>query len=160
MVAEVAFRNAMANLGAAVSIITSDGVSGLAGLTVSAVCSVSDTPPTLLVCINRNSRSFPVIRDNGKLCVNVLGSHHEQISNLFAGKAEIQDRFASVDWHAGSLGQPVIDDALVSFECEIDEVKDVGTHGVFMCRVKDIVVSDGGHGLIYFRRSYHAILSV
>lgn len=39
------FRDAMARLGSAVNIITTDGPAGRAGFTASAVCSVTDTPP-------------------------------------------------------------------------------------------------------------------
>ncbi len=49
------FRDAMSCMGAAVNIITTDGPAGRAGFTASAVCSVTDTPPTLLVCLNRGA---------------------------------------------------------------------------------------------------------
>lgn len=49
------FRDAMAHVGAAVNIITTDGPAGRAGFTASAVCSVTDAPPTLLVCLNRSA---------------------------------------------------------------------------------------------------------
>ena len=52
------FRQGMANLGAAVNVITTDGGAGQAGFTASAVCSVTDTPPTLLVCLNRSASVF------------------------------------------------------------------------------------------------------
>ncbi len=48
---KASFRDAMAHVGAAVNIITTDGPAGRAGFTASAVCSVTDTPPTLLVCL-------------------------------------------------------------------------------------------------------------
>ena len=50
-----AYREAMARLGAAVNVITTDGPGGRAGFTASAVCSVTDSPPTLLVCANRTN---------------------------------------------------------------------------------------------------------
>ena len=49
------FREAMSRLGAAVHVITTDGPSGKTGFTATAVCSVSDAPPTLLVCLNRGA---------------------------------------------------------------------------------------------------------
>lgn len=52
-VALTAFRNAMAQLGTAVHVVTTDGAGGRAGFTASAVCSVTDTPPSVLVCINK-----------------------------------------------------------------------------------------------------------
>ena len=53
------FRDAMSCMGAAVNIITTDGPAGRAGFTASAVCSVTDTPPTLLVCLNRGASVWP-----------------------------------------------------------------------------------------------------
>jgi flavin reductase (NADH) len=55
------FRNAMASLGAAVNVITTDGSRGRCGITASAVCSVTDTPPTMLVCINQSSYMHDVL---------------------------------------------------------------------------------------------------
>lgn len=81
------FRDAMARLGSAVNIITTDGPAGRAGFTASAVCSVTDTPPTLLVCLNRSASVYSVFQQNQTLCVNTLCADHESLSNLFGGKS-------------------------------------------------------------------------
>ncbi|WP_425270653.1 flavin reductase [Pantoea wallisii] len=94
------FRNAMASLGAAVNIITTDGPAGRAGFTATAVCSVTDAPPTLLVCLNRNASVWPLFRTNGVLCVNTLAAGQEALSTLFGGKTAMDERFAAGDWHA------------------------------------------------------------
>ncbi len=90
-----AFRDAMSRLGAAVNIVTTDGPAGLAGFTASAVCSVTDSPPTLLVCLNRNASVWPVFQANGQLCVNTLAAGHEALSGLFGGKTPMEARFAA-----------------------------------------------------------------
>ena len=54
------FREAMSRLGAAVHVVTSAGPAGRTGFTATAVCSVSDQPATLLVCLNRQSQVMPV----------------------------------------------------------------------------------------------------
>ena len=77
------FRDAMSCMGAAVNIITTDGPAGRAGFTASAVCSVTDTPPTLLVCLNRGASVWPVFNENRTLCVNTLSAGQESLSNLF-----------------------------------------------------------------------------
>lgn len=59
---KASFRDAMAHVGAAVNIITTDGPAGRAGFTASAVCSVTDTPPTLLVCLNRSASVWPAVQ--------------------------------------------------------------------------------------------------
>ena len=84
-VASQDYRDAMACLGASVNIVTTDGWAGRAGFTASAVCSVTDNPPTLLVCINRESSAYASVRENGVVCVNVLSARHERLSRLFGG---------------------------------------------------------------------------
>src|SRR5689334_21823720 len=83
-----AYREAMARLGAAVNVITTDGPAGRAGFTASAVCSVTDTPPTLLVCANRSNDSYPAFQGNQVLCVSTLTPDQQDISPVFAGLTE------------------------------------------------------------------------
>jgi flavin reductase len=85
IVSKTDFRQAMSRLGAAVNVITTAGVAGKAGFTASAVCSVTDEPPTLLVCLNRNASVYHAVKQNGVLCVNTLGAGHQHISDLFGG---------------------------------------------------------------------------
>lgn len=94
MTLQTEFRNAMAQLGSAVSVITTDGPAGKFGFTASAVCSVTDQPPTLLVCMNRNSFAHAHFKQNGALCVNVLSSDHQTLSGIFANASlRSEERF-------------------------------------------------------------------
>lgn len=86
MIESIDFRNAMSLLTSAVSVVTTTGLSGRYGFTASAVCSVTDTPPTLLVCMNKSSSSHVHFVENKILTVNVLGAHHEHISKVFSSK--------------------------------------------------------------------------
>lgn len=152
------FRDAMAGLGAAVNIITSDGAAGLAGCTASAVCTVTDEPPTLLVCINRSSRNNAVFRANGKLCVNVLRAQQQTLAAHFATSAHtMAERFAAAQWTTLATGAPVLHGALASLDCEIESVTEVGTHTVFFCAVKAAHAPIAGDALIYYGRRYHRV---
>src|SRR3954462_15216029 len=93
------FREAMAQLGAAVHVVTTAGSAGRTGFTATAVCSVSDQPPTLLVCLNRRSRGTPILRENGVFCVNPLGADAESLADMFAGRSGAinEERFAVGD---------------------------------------------------------------
>jgi len=94
-----AFRDAMSRLGAAVNIITTDGPAGRHGLTASAVCSVTDTPPTLLVCVRRDSSAHEVLKVNGALCVNILAGRHQDLSDQFGRHGiAVEQRFAGGSW--------------------------------------------------------------
>ena len=149
------FRQAMSHLAAAVNIVTTDGAAGRAGFTASAVCSVTDSPPTLLVCLNRNASVYSVFQANQVLCVNTLAQHHTQLSNLFGGKTPMPERFAEAAWQTLHTGSPVLADAVVAFDCKISQVVAVGTHDILFCEVQDLKLSSGQQGLIYFDRAYH-----
>ncbi|WPC73432.1 flavin reductase [Vibrio porteresiae] len=152
------FRDGMALLGGAVNVITTDGEAGRFGFTATAVTSVTDEPPTLLVCMNRNSFAHPHFKKNGVLCVNVLRSHHQNISWDFANRdLTSEERFARHDWLTLETGSPVLEQALVGFDCVISDMHDIGTHTVFYCEVKAAKVSSEGAGLVYFNRSYHSL---
>ncbi|MDP9632700.1 MULTISPECIES: flavin reductase [Ensifer] len=153
------FREGMSRLGAAVNLITSDGPEGRHGMTASAVCSITDSPPTLLVCVNRGNRSHDVFNGNGNLCVNVLASRHQTLSNAFAGRGD-GDRFAAGDWTVLATGAPVLADAVVAFDCRIIERRAIGTHSVFYARVAATYLGNvPAETLIWFDRSYHPLIA-
>jgi flavin reductase len=151
------FRNAMSRLGAAVHLITTDGPAGRHGFTASAVCSVTDEPPTLLVCLNRRSGSYSRFEENGVLCVNVLAARHQLLSRRFASKADSAGRFAEGGWTRLVTGAPVLEDATAALDCRVVQITAVGTHCVFFCEVQDIVMGAAPEGLIYFNRAYHSL---
>lgn len=159
MVEQTVFRTAMSKLGAAVSVVTSSGPAGLCGTTVTAVSSVTDSPATLLVCINRNSWSNNVLRENGCLCINVLPWGQEDLAKRFAGMTDIpaDKRFDGVAHQTLKTGAPALNDALVSFDCTIAEMVEVGTHTVFLAHVQDISFGSAEQALIYFDRRYASV---
>ena len=158
MIESTDFRNAMSLLTTAVNVISTEGEDGMHGFTASAVCSVTDTPPTLLVCMNQSSRSHTHFVDNKILSVNVLGAQHEKISNAFASsKLSSEDRFKLGAWTTLETGSPILEDALVSFDCDIEQIQEVGTHSIFMCRVVAIKQSQQDESLVYFNRAYHQV---
>lgn len=105
------FRDAMSTLAAAVNVVTTDGPGGRAGFTATAVCSVCDEPPTLLVCLNRGASVYDVFSRNDALCVNTLTDTQSDLSNLFGGKSSMEERFAAATWEQSVTGAPVLEDA-------------------------------------------------
>ncbi|WP_413671721.1 4-hydroxyphenylacetate 3-monooxygenase, reductase component [Massilia cellulosiltytica] len=156
---QIAFRNAMAHLPAAVCIITTDGAAGRCGITASAVCSVTDSPPTVLVCLNRSSAMHDVFKANGHLCINVLSGDHEELAMHFSGATKIpmEERFTLDDWRAGVSSQPVLDGALVKLQGHIKDSKVVGSHSVMFVELDSIDVNEQRDSLIYFNRLFHTV---
>lgn len=153
-----AFLDAMSHTAATVNIVTTDGPAGRAGVTVSAMTSVSaDTPaPSLLVCINRSSRACGPILRNGVFCVNVLRDDQSHISDVFAGRIETAngDKFSCADWVAQGTGAPRVIDPLVAFDCRVTDSELFGTHYVIFGAVDNIFIADQGLPLIYASRAY------
>ena len=156
---QMAFRNALAMLPAGVSIITTNGPAGRCGLTASAVCSVTDSPPTILGCVNRSSRSHAALKANGHLCINVLGGDQQELAEHFAGltKVPMEERFQWPIWDTGIHGAPILRDALLQLQGRIVDVKDVGTHSVFFVEVEIIGNRSEGDSLVYFSREFHRL---
>jgi flavin reductase len=156
---KVRFRDGMSRLGSAVSVVTTGSGALRYGFTASAVCSVSDTPATLLVCINRASSSFPAFASARHLCVNTLMPGQEDISDAFGGKTPGKNRFALGNWTEGLTGVPVLSTASVSFECELVDAVDQATHRVLFGRVISLRENDTMGSLLYCMRRYHYVLA-
>ncbi|CAH1663901.1 flavin reductase [Chelatococcus asaccharovorans] len=156
-VTAASFREGMSCLGAAVSLITSGGPEGRHGMTASAVCSITDSPPTLLVCVNQKNRSHDVFNGNGNLCVNVLAGRHVALADAFAGRGDT-GRFEAGSWTTLQTGAPVLADAVVAFDCRIMERRAIGSHSVFYARVVALLKSaQAAETLIWFERRYHPL---
>ncbi len=150
------FREAMARLGAAVHIITTQGPAGKAGFTATAVASVSDSPPTVLVCLNRKSQITPIMRENKVFCVNTLASHDEELANVFAGRTGkfMADRFEAGHWTTLETGAPALTNAIAAIDCRVLEMKSVATHDIYFGEVAAIKLADADKALVYHARAY------
>jgi flavin reductase (DIM6/NTAB) family NADH-FMN oxidoreductase RutF len=153
------FREAMSRLGAAVHVVTTAGPGGKTGFTATAVCSVSDSPPTLLVCLNRKSPGGAIIRQNRVLCVNTLSADCEPIADVFAGRTGVErsERFTAGAWSTLKTGAPILASAVVAFDCRVVEIRVVASHHVIFGAVVDIAVGPAGPALVYHERSYKRV---
>jgi flavin reductase len=153
-----AFRDAMSRVLAAVHIVTTDGPKGRAGITASAVVSVSDDPPTMLFCINKNGRSAERFLGNGCFCVNTLASSDQWLADHFAGRSRMHpaERFTHGTWRPGRTGAPVLESALAVFDCRVIEVITASTHSILIGAVVDARYAPG-QSLAYLERAYRHI---
>jgi flavin reductase (NADH)/flavin reductase/chlorophenol-4-monooxygenase component 1 len=153
------FREALSRVASAVSVITTDGPHGLAGFTCSAVCSVTDDPPTVMVCVNRKSAANAVIKANGVLCVNSLGAEQVDLSNLFAGVGGVpmQQRFDGALWSVLATGAPYCRRSRVALDCRVVDVREIGTHSVLLAEVLSTIHATDDKPLIFHSRTYATI---
>ncbi|WP_245883859.1 flavin reductase [Hartmannibacter diazotrophicus] len=157
------FRDALARVPAAVVVVATDGPFGLGGFTATAFTSVSDDPPTILVCLNRKSSQTEIFHQNGIFSVNMLAAGDEAIANDFAGftKLPAPERFKSAAWLKGPTGAPMLERARVSLDCRLADFKSVATHNVLFGEVQAIRIQDATPDrpeiLLYHDRHYRKI---
>lgn len=140
------FRNCLRHVPGAVAVITTVHDGQRAGLTATAVCSVSADPPQMLVCVNRSASASPVIAAAGRFGISFLAHDQRAIANAFAGPAI--DRFASASWSQLESGIPLLDGAAAAFECVVVQAIESGTHTIFIGAVINATANPGPN-LVY-----------
>lgn len=154
-----AYRDAMSHFAGAVQLVTTDGEAGKRGLTLTACCSVSDNPATVLVCLQKIHEYNKLFMENGVFAINTLSAAHQQLSDAFSGRFQLsqEKRFALAEWHTLVTGAPILRGALASFDCRVTSVQDHFTHYVVFGEVVGISQKMDKEALIYLNRRYHTL---
>ena len=153
-VTETAYRDAISRFLSGVTVITTRHGSETQGITATAVASVTLQPPTLLVCLNRQSATCRTLIDSGAFADNVLSASQQALAQRFATKQP--DKFAGVATTAGISGAPLLNGALAHLECRVSAQNDVGTHRIFFGEVINVTVAEGAP-LGYFRGGFSTL---
>lgn len=150
------YREVVSHFATGVAVITAkhDGVDY--GMTASALASLSVEPPTLLVCLSRESVTHSAIHSAGAFGVNILTESQGEIAKRFAGTDRAQ-KFDELRVRHGELGQPLLLDALARLECRVAEPVTGGTHTIFLGTVQN-AEADEGAPLTYFRGRFGRFL--
>jgi len=147
------FRDAMRQVAGAVTVVTTRGVNGEPrGVTATAVCSLTVEPPSVIACINRDTWVGQFAPESGNFCVNVLARDQQDVAETFAGRTTLAaaDRFQVGDWADAETGAPVLDGAIASFDCELEQAVDFATHVILIGRVrKTVSANSNSEPLVY-----------
>ena len=153
---EEAFKKALRGWASGVTVVTSRSGDKVHGMTVSAFSSVSADPPLVLVCANRSSTTHGIIEEGGLFTVNILASHQQDVSNVFASSKHEDSRLQRVGWTEGETGAPLIDQALASLECRVASAHREGSHTIYIGRVEAVHTSDA-EPLVYYQGGYRSL---
>ncbi|WP_221623863.1 MULTISPECIES: flavin reductase family protein [Burkholderia] len=154
------FLEAMSHLPGPVALITTGSGAKRMGLTVSAICSLSADPPSLLTCINKNASAHDELVARGVFGVNVLRPSQVDMASLFTQKGV--DRFASSDWTERATGAPLLSTALVTFDCRLKEAIDGFSHTILIGTVDSIEIAEDEdrNCLMWHQRRYRTIAEI
>jgi flavin reductase (DIM6/NTAB) family NADH-FMN oxidoreductase RutF len=151
---EVAFREAISHFVTGVTVITTLSDGRPAGMTASAVASVSLDPILLLACINTALPTHRAVDAAGRFVVNVLGEGQEALAVRFARPAV--DKFEGVRLRRGHV-LPVLEEAIAHFTCDVTERLPGGDHTIFIGQVRECGAVPGKRPLVYFRSSFGSL---
>jgi flavin reductase (DIM6/NTAB) family NADH-FMN oxidoreductase RutF len=153
------FRGAMRHLTGGVSVLTAGRGADITGMTVTSVSSLSVEPASLIVSINRESSSWPVLKRHGFFGVNILAADQLEVAERFTGKGGLKgaERFAGARWITRVSGVPLLTGALAAIDCAVDEIVERHSHAIVIGRVLDITSSTPTAALAYWQGRYVAI---
>ena len=148
------FRQAISRFSTGVAVITTRTADGPAGMTASAVASLSMDPLQLLVCLGTRLPTCKAIVESGYFAVNVLGEGHQHLATRFATPRP--DKFAGVTLRTDT-DIPVLTDAIAHFVCAVGGTLPGGDHTIV---VGDVLTCDhvpGATPLVYFASSFGSL---
>lgn len=153
------FKLGMRRLASGVSLITTvdDGVRH--GLVATAVSSVTATPPSLLICVNKTASAHDHIAASGIFCVNILADGHEDVAARFSSARDRDTRFDSGEWRTIETGAPALVGSLVSFDCEVRQSIPYESHTIFIAEIVGVELwAETVEPLVYLEGRYRLLV--
>jgi flavin reductase (DIM6/NTAB) family NADH-FMN oxidoreductase RutF len=137
-----AFRAVMRRHPSGVTVVTSLREGEPRGITLSAFASVSVNPPMVLICVNREARSYLYISSSLIFCVNLLGTTQRELAERFSGRIK-EHQFDDIAWSTDVTGAPVLDGTIGHFDCAVEAEHHAGSHSIFIGRVLACATREG-----------------
>jgi flavin reductase (DIM6/NTAB) family NADH-FMN oxidoreductase RutF len=124
------------------------------GMTVNSFMSVSLDPATIIVSLQTGSRTHELVNKSGAFGLTILSAQQQNISDLFAGRAEVADRFADVKIETLVTGSPLITGGLAWMDCRVSQSIDAGMNTLILAEVVAARNLSQDAPLVYHDRAY------
>jgi flavin reductase (DIM6/NTAB) family NADH-FMN oxidoreductase RutF len=156
------FRHTMGHFATGINVVTTVLDGTLYGITVNAFCSVSLTPPQVLICIDKTANTHDILQKSGVYAVNMLDESQKNLSERFARRdTEGGKTFADIDYYTAETGCPIFSNALARMECKIVAQYEGGDHTIFLGEVLNLSYQDSetkeALPLLYYRSNYRSL---
>ena len=145
------FVDLMAELPAAVAVITTRSEERPMGLAVTSFGAYSADPPSVMLSVGHHARSYEPLLAEGWFGAHLLGGDQEALALRFASRE--QDKFEGLDWSwHGEV--PRLGGTAAFMLCEKVRTLTHGDHTVLIGEVREMVTAGGAEPLVYLRRRY------
>lgn len=151
-------KQAMRHLAGGVVVVTAGTGAERVGLTATSATSFSVEPPTMLVCVNRASSTWPVIARQRHFCISILGAAHRPVAERFAGIGQLRgaDRYLGAHWTPMASGASGLTDAQALIDCEVEEIIERHSHAILLGAVRSIRINPMETDLLVYGRGAFA----
>lgn len=152
-----ALRRVLGTYATGVSIVMTKSRGEIHGLTVNSFTSVSLEPPLILICIDRLTATYPLIKESRIFSVNILSNVQESLSRLFSDPGNKSSMVKGMEYREEVTGAPIIIGVLGFLDCSVEATYQAGDHEIFLAKVEKYGLGDHGDPLIYYRGGYHGL---
>jgi flavin reductase (DIM6/NTAB) family NADH-FMN oxidoreductase RutF len=155
---EARFKEAFRRVAATVTLVTYRDEEGRScGMTATSMCSVSLLPPTMLVCINRSSKTHAALTEDGRFGVNLLSAKQVDVADHCSSPGA--EKILREEWllaasQPPTARSPVLAEALAHFDCDVGRAYKESTHTIFIGEVRRVRLGPLNEPLVYVNRRY------
>jgi len=96
----------------------------------------------LLICVNREARSYLYISSSRIFCVNLLALAQRDLAERFSGRIK-EHQFDDIAWSTDVTGAPVLAGSIGHFDCVVEAEHHAGSHSIFIGKVLACAANDG-----------------
>jgi len=140
-----------------VTVVTTKEDNKLDGITISAFTSVSLNPPLVVISIAKISGKHDLFTRAKGFVVNFLADDQKSVSDRFAGRAQVKERFEGIRTHFEGAGFPIIDGVRAFLECRTWRVYDGGDHSLVIGEVTKARKLNDKPPLVYYTQRYTTV---
>ncbi|MEU8527626.1 flavin reductase family protein [Streptomyces sp. NPDC048629] len=146
-------KHVLGHFASGVTVVAAAGEDGRpAGLAVQSFASLSLAPPLVLLCVGKNSTSWPQVERVGRFGVSILAEDQREVCAALGRPGP--GKFDGLDWTATEDGAVHIDGALATLDCAVHAVHEAGDHLVVTARVHALDAREDGTPLVFYRSDY------
>lgn len=147
-------RAAMRAWSAGVTVVTAVHDGQRHGMTVNSFTSISLDPAMITISLQTGSRTHELVTNSRAFGLTILSADQADISDIFAGRKDAEDRFADVQTETLVTGAPLIVGGLAWLDCRVVESIGAGMNTLFVAEVLAARGTGEGNPLLYHNRSY------
>ena len=149
--------SALNNIGYGLYVLTSSDGKKDNGMIVNTVAQVASSPNLIAVCINKQNYSHHVVKQTGimNICCLTVDAPFSLFRNFGFQSGRNTDKFAGTEILRSDNGLPFLGQYSNAFlSLQVEQYMDVGSHGMFLCRVTEARVLSDRETMSY--TYYHA----